>query len=397
MTGSMIPAPPDPYVVGGRGAAAPFVDREREIALLSDWAADHSGDPLLSVVGIGGVGKTALAWKWFADLSFRQTEFRGRLWWGFYTETGRDFLAHCYAYTHGTQLESASQIPSSELARRIVSRLRSERFLLVLDGFEGELVAHREIETARLFLVGSHVIRRIAHADLAYFLRSVASQLSGSKILITSRFALADLEDDAGRPVAGSQLLELGGFDEASAHKFLSRFAPAEMMNELVGLAKQTQHHPLLLRLLTDQVARDPATLHRLRAALESAGSTGLREAFESPLDPAGSARLQEAARTTLGETLKRVGPGGRTIIGLLADYSRPVSYSTLARGLVGTAEHIPRESDLDRELTRLQDLGLIAWDQNLNTYDLHPLVRSEFGKALLQYSSGLARDEEPA
>ena len=76
---SDIPTPPEPYI------AHPYtllqthtlIGRQAELNLLTDWVA-RPGSPMyaariLNIVAIGGMGKSALTWKWFHDIAPHET------------------------------------------------------------------------------------------------------------------------------------------------------------------------------------------------------------------------------------------------------------------------------------------------------------------------------------
>src|SRR5207249_11561827 len=72
---SDIPAPPEPYI------AHPYtllqthtlIGRQAELNLLTDWVTNPGSDVylarVLNIVAIGGLGKSALTWKWFNDIA----------------------------------------------------------------------------------------------------------------------------------------------------------------------------------------------------------------------------------------------------------------------------------------------------------------------------------------
>jgi hypothetical protein len=86
-----IPTPPDPYV------AHPYtllqvrdlVGRHAELNNLSDWVADPAAEEfdarVFCFVAIGGMGKSAVTWKWFNQIAPNEMKpLAGRLWWSFY-------------------------------------------------------------------------------------------------------------------------------------------------------------------------------------------------------------------------------------------------------------------------------------------------------------------------
>lgn len=373
--------PPDlsePYVAQFPAAAVPFVDRERELSFLSDWAA-RASKPTLTILGIGGVGKTSLAWEWFTKHSEGVNGFEGRMWWSFYEGEAQPFFVHCHSYLTGIQVADSQALRPRELISRIVSNLKNNRFLLILDGIEREMVAYAlssEIDAATL--ATSHRIRSAASLEVSDFFRRTAEVHSASKIILTSRLAPAELEDSNGQPIPGAEVLELGGFDEAGARLLLSHLSIVGRSDELINLAAEAQFHPLFISLIARQVARDPAALDHIRAALRSTGSP----------------KPQTFATTILGSAIDRLGHEARRVASYVAAFRDPVEYSTLATLLVGKGKEFSRESELDQALSRLQDLGLVAWNQVKNTYSLHPMVRGALWQTIEAWASVEGRVE---
>ena len=104
---SDIPAPPEPYI------AHPYtllqtknlVGRQAELNLLTDWVAKPGSAVyaarILSIVAIGGMGKSALTWKWFNDIAPHEMRpLGGRLWWSFYESDAsfENFVMRALAY-----------------------------------------------------------------------------------------------------------------------------------------------------------------------------------------------------------------------------------------------------------------------------------------------------------
>jgi hypothetical protein len=63
------PVPPEPFVAHQYTLlqTARVIGREAELIRLDIWAGDPDAARLLSLVAIGGMGKSALAWKWFHE------------------------------------------------------------------------------------------------------------------------------------------------------------------------------------------------------------------------------------------------------------------------------------------------------------------------------------------
>lgn len=59
-----------------------FTGREKEREMLTNWLTEDKEHPLLSMVAIGGMGKSALAWRWLQEeVIERGLELDGVVWW----------------------------------------------------------------------------------------------------------------------------------------------------------------------------------------------------------------------------------------------------------------------------------------------------------------------------
>ncbi len=84
---------------------AALVGRQPELNLLTDWVAKPDSEVynarILNVVAIGGLGKSALTWKWFNDIAPQEMQpLAGRMWWSFYETdaTFENFVTRALAY-----------------------------------------------------------------------------------------------------------------------------------------------------------------------------------------------------------------------------------------------------------------------------------------------------------
>lgn len=107
---SDIPGPPEIYV------AHPYtllqtrdlVGRQQELSLLTDWVSNPSSEVyqarILNIVALGGMGKSAITWKWFNNMAPNEMKpMAGRMWWSFYESdaTFENFIIRALAYVTG--------------------------------------------------------------------------------------------------------------------------------------------------------------------------------------------------------------------------------------------------------------------------------------------------------
>src|SRR5256714_6825625 len=163
---SDIPEPPERYI------AHPYtllqtdtlIGRQAELKLLTDWVtakelnfdsrkASANTVRVMSVVAIGGMGKSALTWKWFNEVAPQEMKnLAGRMWWSFYESdaTFENFVIRALAYVSKRPLDEVQQIPVPERETQLLAALDHHPFLIVLDGLERILIAYARMDAARL-------------------------------------------------------------------------------------------------------------------------------------------------------------------------------------------------------------------------------------------------------
>ena len=139
-------------------AANPPARRARaELNLLTDWVAKPDAEiyraRILNVVAIGGMGKSALTWKWFNNIAPQEMKplagphvvelLRDR-------RHLRNFVTRALAYVSRRPREEVQQIPAPERETQLLAALDREPFLLVLDGLERILIAYARMDAAHL-------------------------------------------------------------------------------------------------------------------------------------------------------------------------------------------------------------------------------------------------------
>jgi len=132
---SDIPRAPAPYI------AHPYtllhtggvIGRQAELNLLTDWVAKPDaevyGARVLTFVTIGGMGKSALTWRWFNDIApLEMRSLAGQLWWSFYESDARfeNLVTRALAYVSGMSRAEVEQVPRSDREGRLLDCSRPD-------------------------------------------------------------------------------------------------------------------------------------------------------------------------------------------------------------------------------------------------------------------------------
>ena len=423
---SDIPTPPEAYI------AHPYtllqthrlVGRQAELNLLTDCVAGKtlgvSETPKVSIfniVAIGGMGKSALAWKWFNDIAPQEMRpLAGRMWWSFYESdaTFENFVIRALAYVTGRAREDIEKnVRPGEREEQLLAALDRSPFLLVLDGLERILIAYARLDAARLSdddfdrqtanvvagayglpasaaqsFVGQHRLRKTADPRAGAFLRKLAG-IRASRVLVSTRLYPADLQAMTGAPCPGCSALFLAGLSEDDALELWRAFGVSGGRETLLPLFARFERHPLLIQALASQVASyrpapgDFERWHRDHPGFSPA---------DLPLVQVRSHVLEYALRGLDDKAL--------TVLRTIAAFRMPARYDTLAALLIqspfpvatgegggggqpvatgegrGGGKRFATDRELDAALTELEDRGLLGWDRRANRYDLHPIVR---------------------
>ncbi len=390
--------PPAPFVAHPYTLleTAGVVGRQRELDVLTDWVSDR-GTPvfarrMLVVVAIGGMGKSAVAWKWFQDIAPQELPtLAGRIWWSFYETdaTFENFVLRALAYVTGRPIEELACVRSPEREHALLAVLNRVPYLVVLDGLERLLLAYSRPDAARLAdddldeqaanwvagarglpasaaasFTGQTRLRLTADPRVGAFLKRLAT-VQASRVLVTSRLYPRELQTITMEPVPGVFPYFLRGLAPNDAVQLWRRLGGRGSRAELVELFAAFDNYPLLIRALAGEVARfrrAPGDLGAWRRA-----NPGFNP-FRLPLVQRKSHVLEYALG---GLTVE-----DQRILHTVAAFRAPKDYDTLAALLVGDGQPCATEVELDRALTELEDRGLLGWDRRGNRYDLHPVVR---------------------
>jgi hypothetical protein len=402
---SQIIAPPQPYI------AHPYVllhtsdvvGRQQELNVLTDWVTGSDTKlntaRIMTFVAIGGIGKSAITWKWFNEIAPHEMQpLAGRVWWSFYeSDAGFDnFVARTLAYVSGRTLNKVKGMRAAEREEELLSALDQKPYLIVLDGLERLLLAYARADAAYLAdddldrhaanavadawglppsaaisFTGQSRLRVTADPRVGSFLRRLTT-VKASRVLATSRLYPADLQTVTGTSVQGAAAYFVGGLSDDDAVNLWRAFDVTGSRDELTALFNTLGNYPLLIRALAGEVARfrpAPGNFDAWRQAHTEF------DPFALPLVQRKSHVLQ-VALSGLTKTEYRV-------LHTIAAFRAPATYAALIALLVGPGKPCPDEAMLDVVLSDLEDRGMVGWDRRGNRYDLHPVVRGVAWSAL--------------
>lgn len=403
---SAIPTPPTadivhPYTLSETHS---LIGRQKELATLTDWVS-KSNAKIFCLVAIGGMGKSALAWKWFQEIAPKEMpELEGRLWWSFYESDAsfENFLNRALGYVGGLHEDEIRKMDWQDREALLLRHLDEKPFLLGLDGLERILLAYCRMdashladddldqktanrvagayglpETAGQSFVGQHQLRRTTDPRAGHFLQKLAS-VRASRTLVSTRLYPSALQTRSGRPSPGCIAYFLEGLSGDDALELWRALGVSGKRAELLPLFDSFERHPLLLQALAGEVAtyrRKPGDFAAWKKAYPDFDPT------ELPLEQRRSHILQYA--------LQRLDGPVREVLHTITGFRMPAHYQTLEALLIGEDKACPDAQALDRALSELEDRGLIGWDREANRYDAHPIVRG----VIWQVASGDARD----
>ncbi|MEE3719593.1 NB-ARC domain-containing protein [Tumidithrix elongata RA019] len=214
-----------------------FYGRIDELAELERFIADRSC--LIALLGMGGIGKTALALKLAERV---QERFEFSIWHslrnapplGKLLDDSIEFL------TKGQDISSSDPIENK--IARLIEHLRSHRCLLVLDNFE---TIFREGDSAGCYREG--------YEDYGNLLNAIAEESHQSCLILTSRekpkeIALLEAKH------ATVRSLQLSGLQTEACIKMLTEHRLLGSENAMSALSNRYQGNPLALKIVSNSI-----------------------------------------------------------------------------------------------------------------------------------------------
>jgi tetratricopeptide (TPR) repeat protein len=393
-----IPKPPEPYIAHPYTLlqSRDLVGRQAELNALTDWIANPRsqvfGDGVFCFVAIGGMGKSALAWKWFNQIAPNEMKpLAGRMWWSFYESDAafENFMNRALCYVSGQSEDEVRRLPWQEREGQLLQHLNDKPYLFALDGLERILMAYNRMDASYLAddeydqqtanwvtgaaglpasaaqsFVGQHRLRDTTDPRAGAFLQKL-TQTTKSRVLITTRLYPRALQLPTGYPRPSCFAYFLRGLSDDDALGLWRALNVSGSRAELLPIFRSAGSHPLLLQALAGEVAK-----YR-----NAPGDFAQWRADHPQFDPTSLSLVQ--SRTHILEfALRNLSANVREVLNTIVTFRMPASYATLEVLLVGADKACHSVQYLDRALTELEDRGLIGWDREANRYDAHPIVR---------------------
>src|SRR6266699_680736 len=312
-----------------------FYGREPELATLSRWVVEE-GCRLVSVLGMGGIGKSALVVRAMQQLAehFAVVLFRS-------LRDAPDCSALLDDCLQVLSPEPLGVVPQS-LERRLsllLEELRSRRVLLVLDNLE-------------VLLEEGEMLGRLRPGFEAYgqLLRQVAQTAHQSCLLLTSREKPAGL-----RALEGSRTLvrslPLSGLDAAACAQLLAAHEVSGSQEERARLGAVYDGNPLALNIVAETIS----------------------DLFGGQIDPflSGDMVVFGSITQLLDEQWGRLSPLDQTVLCWLATLREPVTLDNLLAVLMAPLAHVQVLEAVDG----LRRRSLIERGQRAGSFTLQSVV----------------------
>ena len=354
-----IPLRPQPYFAHFFHLQANFTGRVEERKMLTDWF-NGPRNPLFVLLAIGGMGKSSLAWYWLKN-DIDHSSLQGIFWWSFYEGEASftKFLDDAIIYASGNKTNPADTKSNYEKSRILLSLLQQHRFLFVLDGLERQLGSYYDPKDSRCEEDSEDEMAQARACVDPYFGRFLCDLVSSepkTKILITSRMRIHDLEDDSGNPFYGCHVEELKQFNHDDAFSFMNAQGVIKgTRKEILDACDVYRCHPLSLRLLSGLIARN----------LQNPGDISVAPRYDIHADlKARRHHILEVAFNSLPEELQK----------LLSEAS--AFRSTITYDALSIFNDFGNDLKFEKALKDLVDWSLLLFNKDNKHFDLHPIVR---------------------
>jgi len=342
-----------------------FTGRRKERKMLTDWLTADTAHPLLSMVAIGGMGKSALAWRWLQEEVIEKgMALDGAVWWSFYDEKSgfEKFLDYCLEEILKKNPKKFSS--TRDKMDAVYQHFQHHPFVLVLDGVERMLRAYAGLGSP---YQGDEVKKnekkdfdRCVDPNFGFLLQWLASDTTKSKTLVTTRIHPHELED-----LKGAETKSLKRMAKEDAVQYFRNEKLKGTRAEFEAAGRAYGFHPLCLRLLAGMVKKDKKSPGNISLWIKKnplSKLTGEKKKHHI---------LQLAYDALDGEQQK--------MIGRIAAFRSAQDFETL-KVFFTIVKDEEKEEKLQVMIDDFERRGLLLHihdeRRNLEKYDMHPIIR---------------------
>ncbi len=346
-----------------------FTGRKKERgAMLTKWLLEDTEHPLLSMVAIGGMGKSALTWRWLQeDVIGKGVEFDGIVWWSFYEReaTFQAFINEMIGILFPEKEKELLQRSDREKIDLILLEFTRNNFLIVFDGFERTLRAYALAGLSVCYIGDEYQkgigekFRQCLDLNLSQFIRSLTNPQCKTKMIMTTRLHPLDL-----RGLIGVREEELTKIDSNEAVEFFHRQGVKGSAPEIRQACAKYDFLPLCLRLLSGVLITSQKYKGDIKYVKEIPDLV-LTDSDEYYKDSKKFEHILQFSYDKLPEEDK-------ALISGIAAFRSPMEFEVL-RTIFGNDGD---EDTFRGKLEPLERRGLLFNDIEKDCYDLHPIVR---------------------
>ncbi len=344
-----------------------FTGRVAEKQMLTDWLLHDPEHPLLSMVAIGGMGKSALAWRWLQEeVLGKDNQLDGVVWWSFY-ESKADFRAFLNELGDGVFKEDREHYKSLAEREKLdytFNYFSNNNYLLIFDGFERTLRAYMGISACYIGddckLEDRERHRQCVDSNLAWFLRALTAINCNSKTLLTTRLHPLDLES-----FLGVKKVVLEKMNPMDAVDFFQAQGVNGTRAEIETACEKYNFLPLCLRLLSGMIITHPKYRKDKDIKLaENIPDLDLTKVDDNLQD---AIKFQHILQYSYDELM----PENQQLMSNIAAFRSPMEFTTLREIL---AQDI-NVNEFREKLECFKKRGLLQFNERTDSYDLHPVV----------------------
>ena len=377
-----------------RYAPSQLIGREEELALLSDaWAkvrrADFPRAHVITLVALGGEGKTSLVAKWAAELAAENWPGCDAAFaWSFYSQGTREqmaassdlFLKEALTFFGDPEMANSAQ-GAFDKGRRLAQLVGERRALLILDGLEPLQYAPTSPTPGELKDQG-----------VSALLKGLAA-INQGLCVVTTRYSVTDLKNYWQRTAPETRLLRLSREAGVALLKSLGLHGSKEDFEKLV---EDVKGHALTLNLLGQFLSRafkgdirrrDEVKFEKADEKIQGGHAFRTMATYEKWLTDGSDEGRREVAVLKLMGLFDR--PADDGCLGALREEPIIPDLTDLIVGL--------DEADWEFSITGLESAKLLTANRDaagtLLSLDAHALLREYFAQRLRKEHPNAWRD----